>query len=85
MSKLAEFAMRISERRPTLDIPSTVAVDSSADADSSTLNLTSESVYGNQSYWDQRYQDGVIGASEKKGEFSNEWWIFVILYQYVQL
>ena len=33
------------------------------------------SVYGSQAYWEERYEAGPVGASDTKGELSNEWYL----------
>ena len=40
-----------------------------------TVKDASASIYGSKAYWDDRYTDGVIGASTEKGETSNEWYV----------
>lgn len=30
-------------------------------------------MYGDRQYWEERYQDGVVGYCQQKGVVSNEW------------
>ena len=71
MSRLASLLLRAAEARGV-----TIADDAAAAADGGGGSgglAGGKSVYGTLDYWEGRYEEGVIGASARKGVLSNEW------------
>lgn len=63
MAKLASFLERLAEKA--------AAKEQAAGREGEPLE--GSSLYAKRRYWDERYEDGVVGHTADKGELSNEW------------
>eukprot|EP00959_Pyramimonas_sp_CCMP1952_P122747 2565694-Pyramimonas_sp.AAC.1 len=92
MGRLDEFLARLVEKAEAKRRAEQGAQDTDSDAgcESSSDDEPSEqgkggnngaSVYGSKAYWEDRYEDGVVGHTTAKGELSNEWcaWLLSFL------
>jgi hypothetical protein len=83
IARLAEKAEARDAEHHRIDTDDEDSVSSfdEVDRDTSTHEIGNEgggrgggaSVYGTKAYWDERYEDGVVGHTTTKGELSNEW------------
>ena len=76
MSRLASLLLRAAEARGVSlgeDAPPTSGTGPGTAAGTTSGGGSGPSVYGTKSYWESRYEDGVIGACARKGVLSNEW------------
>lgn len=73
MSKLGDLIRRLAAQKG-LVVDNAAGDTGDGSSSGGAGGAPSPSIYGSKSYWEDRYETGILGHSSERGVMSNEWW-----------